>query len=274
MDNAAYQTKLNSAINAFYQSHWDKCRHLLKQLQEKSPNDIRPYFFDAMIPFWKYFFGGNQNKTANEFYQKSEKAIKVGLKNLKYQNSDTSVVLMLSGLYGYRSLVAANEKSYKIALQSGLHGFSYTRTLLMMNDDNPDALIGKGIFHYMIGSIPVELRWMTNIIGFSGNVSLGLSELKKAAESGGYSSTDAKMILCYLYNRSKNYQEALHYVKVLVDRYGDNIIFRYYYALELDKCGKKEEAASQYQYVIGHKNPDLSDLVVESQRNLKAILNR
>ncbi len=266
--NNAYDDQLNAAITAFYQSHWNKSGQLLRELKKERPEDIRPWFFEAMIPFWKYFFGGNNPAAAKEFYQKSEKAIQVGLKHLKKEPSDTSVVLLLSGLYGYRSLAAANEKEYKIALQSGIKGFSFTRHLLMMDDNNPNALIGKGIFHYMIGSTPVELRWMTNLVGFSGSVKMGLAELTKAADSNSYVSTDAMMILCYLYNRDKKYQEALDYAQKLVKRYNDNIIFRYYYAMSLEKCGHRQQAGQQYQMILNRPDSGLEELKKISKKRL------
>ncbi len=267
----AYDDQLNAAITAFYQSQWSKSGQLLQELKKERPDDIRPWFFEAMIPFWKYFFGGNNPADAKEFYQKSENAIQIGTKHLKKEPSDTSVVLLLSGLYGYRSLAAANEKEYKIALQSGIKGFSYTRHLLMMDDNNPNALIGKGIFHYMIGSTPVELRWMTNLAGFSGSIKMGLEELTNAAESNSYVSTDAMMILCYLYNRDKKYQEALDYAQKLVKRYNDNIIFRYYYAMSLEKSGYRQQAEQQYQMILDLPDSGLKELKIISEKRLMKI---
>jgi tetratricopeptide (TPR) repeat protein len=174
---------------------------------------------------------------------------------------------MLSGLYGYRSLVAAAEKEYTTAIKSGVTGFGYTRQILATNNDNEDALIGKGVFQYMVGSIPKEGRWMTNMIGMSGTVEGGFKELERAARSKSSSRIDAMMILAYLYDREKRHQDALRISKELVKAYPENIIFQFYLAKSLDMTNQVDKARDVYRYVV-EKDHDLKGLKTLSNQRL------
>lgn len=247
---SAYEQRMEQGIDAFYRSDWQQANMVFDQLQQLDPNNPRAFFFSSMVPFWQYFFGGGDPATAKNFLQTSDQAIKVAERRLKAAPRDTSVVFMLSGLHGYRSLVAAAEKEYSIAIQSGVTGFSYTRQLLSLDDSHEDALIGKGVFNYMMGSVPREGRWMTNMMGMSGDIELGFQELERAARSNSASRIEAKMILAYLYDREKRYDDALRVSKELVEAYPENIIFQFYLAKSLENTKRLTEATDAYRRVV------------------------
>jgi tetratricopeptide (TPR) repeat protein len=223
-----------------------------------------------MVPFWQYFFGGGDAKTAQEFLKTSDKAIQVAERRLKAAPRDTSVVFILSGLHGYRSLVAAAEKEYSTAVKSGVTGFGFTRQLLSLDDSNEDALIGKGVFNYMMGSVPREGRWMTNMMGMSGDIEAGFKDLERAAQSSSASSTEAKMILTYLYDREKRHEDALRVSRELVDDYPENIIFQYYLARSLDNLMKHSEATDVYKRVV-EMDSELKGLKSSSNDRLREL---
>ncbi len=264
-----YEQKLERGIEYFYQTDWDQAASIFNDLKLKDESDPRAYFFHAMIPFWEYFFGGNSSRAATDFLNRSEKAIEISSKRLNDNPHDTTMVLMLSGLFGYRSLVAAGEKNYQTAIQSGMTGFRYTRQLLTLDDQDPKALIGKGIFYYMVGTVPKELRWTTNIMGIKGDKEEGLEILEKAAASESYVSNDAKMILAYLYKKEEKYNKALEHIEDLCERYEENIIFQFSYAEILEKMNRQKEAIKVYRIVAQVQNHHLSALKNKSRNKLR-----
>lgn len=263
-----YERKLVEGIDAFYRYDWKQARTVFNDLKNQAPKDARAYFFDSMIPFWKYYFADNTPQAAKNFLKKSQKAIEIGQNKFEENPNDTTMVLMLSGLYGYQSLVAASENEYKTAIQSGMTGFRYTRQLLSLNSNNPNALIGKGMFYYMVGSVPNSLRWVTNVVGISGDKQEGLSVLEQAAKSESYVSNDAKMILAYLYQREGRYEKALPILKDLAQRYPKNIIFQYNIARVYEKKGNLTAAKRKYQKVLSMDAGDLQSLKKESEKRL------
>lgn len=268
-DSTGYDYKLHQGIDAFYKTDWGRAQNIFKELQVQYPDDARAYFFESMIPFWKYYFGSNSKQAADLFLKRSQQAIEISRRQLQKNPHDTTMVLMLSGLYGYRSLVAAGEQRYRTAIQSGMTGFKYTRQLLSLDADDPKALIGKGMFYYMTGSVPGGLKWVTNMVGMSGDRSQGLRALEKAARSDSYVSNDAKMILAYLYERDQLYQKALDHLKDLTQRYPENIIFQFNQARLLEKCRQPAAARQKYKQVLAMQTDSLQSLKEQSRDRLQ-----
>ena len=178
-DSLSFEEKLEHAVEQFYQTRWTKAQAIFNDLKEEYPKDPRPHFFESMMPFWEYFFIHQKSDLANKFLKQSESAVLLSEQQLDNNPNDTTMVFLLSGLHGYRSLVAASEKNYRVAMQSGITGFSYTRQLLSLGTNRPDAQIGRGMFYYMVGSIPGEVRWLTNLRVFAATLRWGSVNLRE-----------------------------------------------------------------------------------------------
>jgi len=263
--------RLERAISAFYDSKWTVAQEELSSLMKDHPEDTTVHFFDSMIPFWKYFFGGSDPEHAQQFLQRSDRAIRISERQLRRAPSDTSTVLLLSGLHGYRSLVAANEREFRVAIRSGMTGFSYTRQLLALNSDDPNAQLGRGVFNYMMGSIPREIRWATSFAGMSGDRDLGFQYLHEAASSNSHVSIDALMILTYLYIRDESFEEAFQTATTLVERHPNNIIFQYYLGKTAAKTGRRSIAAESFRSVVDAQNTDLRHLHEDAKKRLEEL---
>ncbi len=270
-DTTSYEQQLEEGLDAFYSSDWSKARSVFQNLQEDYPKDSRAYFFNAMIPFWKYYFADNSQQSANEFLEQSRTAIEISKARLDKNSRDTTMVLMLSGLYGYRSLVAASEKEYKEALQSGMRGFKYTRQLLSLDSDDPNALIGKGMFYYMVGSVPDGLKWVTNTVGMSADMQEGFDALEEVAQTESYVSNDAKMILAYLYEREDQNEKALSHLTDLTERHPQNIIFQYNRARLLEEDDQLTKAREKYELISDMETQELDQLKKKSKDRLKQL---
>lgn len=258
-------------IESFYKAEWEKTRSSLSDLKSIDSTDPMPYFMEAMIPFWAYFFGGMDSQNAIEFLELSDVAIKVTEKRLDVTPEDTSSILLLSGLHGYRSLVAAQEKKYSIAMSSGATGYGYTKSLMKMDNDNPNTLMGQGVFHYMVGSIPPEVKWMARLAGLSGDKQHGFMLLEKAAQSDSHVSNDARMFLAYLYNRDEEFTKAHHHLSQLVEQYPSNPIFHYNLGLVHESLGDEQSAQIAYSKVVSIGSKDLVELTRLSKERLSIL---
>lgn len=267
-DSLSFEEKLEYAIEQFYQTRWTKSEDLFDTLKAEYPDDPRPYFFESMMPFWEYFFIHQKSELADKFLNQSERAVALSEQRLANNPSDTTMVFLLSGLHGYRSLVAASEKEYRIAMQSGVTGFTYTRQLLSIDSNRPDAQIGRGMFYYMVGSIPGEVRWLTNLAGIRGDIEMGFRELEKAADSDNAVRYDAMMMLMYLHEKEEEISKAVEYAERLSDRYSENVIFLYKAAKLHELLGNTEQAAEKYRLVISLNNENLHELTKMSKNRV------
>lgn len=273
MGAESFDDRLNRGVDAFYRTDWELAATIFEELKREEPEDPMPWFFSSMMPFWEYFFIEQTDEKAGEFLEVSEKAVELSRKRLDNSPSDTTMVLMLSGLHGYRSLVAAGESNYRVAISSGLTGFNFTRKLLALGSDRPDARIGRGMFFYMVGSIPPEMRWASNMVGLRADTEQGFEELKKAAESDSYVSIDAKMMLMYLYNKEGRHEESLQYADELTESYPENIIFRFKKAEIHENAGNKMEAMALYELITTMKNPGFDSLRKLAGNRLQELKN-
>ncbi|MCH8568519.1 MAG: TTC39/IML2 family protein [Balneolales bacterium] len=271
--SAAEDIRLEKAIQLFYDTNWQDAQTLLDELKNDYRNDPTVFFYDSMLPFWAYFFAGGRSEQAQDFLSKSEKAIDISMRHLRTARNDTSTVLLLSGLYGYRSLVAASEKEYRTAIRSAMTGFGYTRQLLALNSDDPNAQMGRGVFNYMMGTIPSEIRWVTSFAGLSGDRESGFMQLEKAAGADTYVSRDALMILTYLYLRDEQYEDALRTSSLLVEKHPQNLIFKFYKAKSLEKNGEVDEAIVFFQSISQSTNTGFSYLIKMAEEEYQRLSN-
>lgn len=269
----SYDQMLEEGMTAFYETRWYVANDIFDEMKKTSPEDPRAYFFESMIPFWEYFFVNQKAELANEFLEISEDAINFSEIKLAENPGDTTLVLMLSGLHGYRSLVAAGEKEYRTAMQSGVTGFKYTRQLLSLDSTRPDAQIGRGMFYYMVGSVPREARWLTNMIGVKGDIEMGFEEIKKAANSESAVSNDAMMMLMYLYDKEERYDEALVYADQLTAKFPENVIFHFKKGQIYSKKGNIDAAIQSFKQVILLDNSYLTELKVLSEGHIEKLRN-
>jgi tetratricopeptide (TPR) repeat protein len=262
---------LLDGIEAYYQTDWGEANLYFQKVKDEDPSDPRPYFFEAMMPFLEYFFIEQSETLANRFLEKSEIAVELSSERLEDSPNDTTMVLLLSGLHGYRGLVAADQNNHRIALSSGLTGFNYTRKLLSIDTDRADARIGRGMFYYMVGSIPSGMKWAANIVGLSADIDDGFAELKKAAESNTYIRNDALMMLMYLYSREEQYTDALQYAEELTSTLPDNVIFLYKKAEIYEQLDDREQAVSTYKRIVALDNEHLQRVTSISRDRIKKL---
>lgn len=267
-DKLSFEDKLERAVEEFYQTRWTKSQKLFNDLKEEYPADPRPHFFESMMPFWEYFFIHQKSELADKFLKQSERAVDLSEQRLEDNSSDTTMVLLLSGLHGYRSLVAASESNYRVAMQSGVTGFTYTRQLLSIDSNRPDAQIGRGMFYYMVGSIPSEVRWLTNLAGIRGDVEMGFLELEKAAESDNAVRYDAMMMLMYLHEKEEEINKSIEYAERLTDRFSENVIFLYKAAELHEQLGNTERAVENYRQIISLSNENLQEITEMSKNRI------
>ena len=272
-----YEDTMSAGIEAFYKTDWGTANRYFAEIKDRYPENPRPYFFESMMPFMKYFFIDDSADLAEDFLKKSEKALELSHRQLENEPSDTTMVLMLSGLYGYRGLVAAGQNHHQIAIRSGLKGFQFTRKLLSLNSQRPDARIGKGMFYYMIGSVPEGMKWATNMLGFSADKESGFEELKAAAESDSYVRNDALMMLMYLYHKEERLDDALFYAEKLTSSLPENVIFSFKKAQILEEMERLDEAEMIYKQISDSGNdnfPSLKLICKEKTQELKKISER
>lgn len=267
----AFEEILVESLNAFYETEWEQAESLLQIAMETNKQDPRPLFFRSMIPFWEYFFVEQTPVLAQQFLERSQLAVEKSEERLEQNPADTTSVLLLSALHGYRSLVAAGESEYRIAIKSGMTGFQFTRKLMSMDSERPEVMIGKGMFYYMIGSVKKEAQWLVNTLGVSADVEMGFEQLRRASESEEQVSTEAMMMLMYLYDKEERYDDAAEVAEDLVNRHPGNKIFHFKRGEILESMGRVDASADSYRRVLTAPSGSLQELNRKADQKLATL---
>lgn len=262
---------LESGQRDFYQSEWQDARICFRELQRRSPEDPVGFFMESMIPFWEYYFVSRDSELASQFFDLSEEAIVRAERQLQSNPETTGAIAMLSGLYGYRSLVASKEGAIREAFRSGRRGYEYTQQLMNLESSNPEIDIGRGIYHYMAGSVPGSLRWLAHLFGLRGEKQTGVEYLEQAAGSDSFSRLDARLILSVIYKREGLEKSALRHLDKLLSIYEKNRIFLLLKADLLMEMGAGEEAIRLYDQLIDRADPRWERLVIQARERSRAL---
>ena len=89
-----------------------------------------------------------------------------------------------------------------------------------------DAQLITGINEYMLGSIPILLRWMIHIDGVKGDKQIGIERLETVSRKGRYLKPFAKILLAAIHQREKRFAESGEVLRELVREFPENPLFR------------------------------------------------
>jgi tetratricopeptide (TPR) repeat protein len=93
---------------------------------------------------------------------------------------------------------------------------------LALDPHRADAGLLVGLYRYTVGCLPLGMRLMARLAGFSGNRSAGLQLVEDAARQQSNVQTNAMFMLVLLYNREGRPADALRIIEQLQRRYPRN----------------------------------------------------
>lgn len=149
----------------------------------------------------------------------------------------------------------------------------------------------SGIQEVILGAVPDRYSWIIKIAGLSGTPETGIKQLKdyhQFTRQSAYPELEAIMILAHVYiQNSSGDGEALDFLRGIADPPLGNPLFRFTYALALNKAGKNHETISLLEkypqgseelpfhfldYLLGEAK--LNRLDDDASRYLESFLNR
>ena len=175
-------------------------------------------------------------KVRDSFYAAVNKAQSVANSALAINAEDTNALfakcLALGSLTDYMALI---EKKQMQSLSTNKEGYRDAKRLLKIAPDFYDANLTTGFTEYLIGSIPLVVRWFVRFDDVQGDKKQGVNNLKIVAEKGHYLRPFAKILLATAYLRDKKPGEAQKLLKELNGTYPQNALLK----RELDRLSAK-----------------------------------
>ena len=117
------------------------------------------------------------------------------------------------------------EKKRLSSLKLHKESHNYSRQLLEIDPDYPDAYLTSGFYEYLVGDLPFFLRWFIHFDGVEGDKEKGIERLKYVSKNARYSAGFAKVLLAAVYLREKRPADSVEMLSQLHQAYPRNPLF-------------------------------------------------
>lgn len=149
----------------------------------------------------------------------------------KLPTADARRNAYLSELYGKRGLIEFLRGDY---IKAPLHiRESYNHIQINKKLFPTDASTQKmlGMYNVILSGVPQKYQWVTNALGFKGNLSLGMKQLENAAENGQIMRWESNFVLYYAQKSMlSNAKDAIKYLITEQKKSGESIVTDFFLA--------------------------------------------
>jgi tetratricopeptide (TPR) repeat protein len=224
MDWLEVHNKTLHGIDLLYNMEFDASARTFDSVRQLAPGDPRGHFFGSMVDFWRYSLSRDE-RAYERFVEGTERVIDVCEELLDNNPRDVKARFYLGGILGYRGLAHQANGSILKAVKDGKVGFGYLEEAVRMDTSLYDARMGFGLFTYLVAKVPRSFKWVTSMLGFSGDLEGGLRLMSEAAAHGVYTRSEASFFLSQFLFNEHRYDEAFTYLTPLLEKYPDNALF-------------------------------------------------
>jgi hypothetical protein len=260
--SAALQREANDAA---YNLDFERAKDLFAQAIAADPNDAGAYRGAASLCWLRVLFLrgtvlvedylGHLKSTSDvpmpppppdldtAFHQQIDRAIALGEHAVDQRYNVASSHYELGAALGiYASYAGSVEGRVFGAMRLGRRAFSESEMALELDSRETRAGLVAGTYRYLVSSLPMAVRVMAYIVGFSGGKEEGLRLIEKAAATPSEVQADAKTALVLIYNRERRFDDAVNVLHSLERSYPQNRLFLLEEASTLLRGNKAAEA--------------------------------
>jgi len=167
-------------------------------------------------------------QTEATFFAAIDKALNLSQRQLNQNPRDTTALHARAVAFAFRSnwnfLV---RKAWRDSLRDATAARKLEDQILVINPQDPDAPLGRGVHEYIIGGLPWTWRTLGFIVGFHGDKVRGLATVERVAKYGTRNKPDAELMLCAFYRRDRVSIKALPLLADLIRRWPRNYLLRF-----------------------------------------------
>jgi hypothetical protein len=165
--------------------------------------------------------------TRTAFQSELTSAQREAERNIAAKPDDTDALFTLSLVSGLQAdYLALIEKKQWQSLSFFKQSQTWSMRLLKSRPDFADAELTGGACEYLIGSLPIVVRWFIRVDGVEGQKGLATKKLERVATSGRYLGPFARILLAIVHLREKQPSRALAILNQLSRDFPHNPLFR------------------------------------------------
>lgn len=241
-------------LDLIYNMQFDEALHAAQGLIDLAPAHPIGYFCRAAVYWqWRLLALEAQQRAVllRQFHQATQRAREVAAQLPATQA--TEAAFYLGVVYGMQARMHVVERQYIRALLAAKQGSNYLQQCVARAPDWYDAYAGLGMYSYALSRAPGFLRGIVQqLIGIAGDREKGLQALEQARAHGHLSAPEATSLLAKIYALpdEKQYDKAYVLLEHLVQRYPNNIDYRYRLAIVCAYLGRWDRARQVHRSLV------------------------
>ena len=253
--------EIKVGLELCYNFKWNLAEENFSGIIKEHPEKTDGYHFLSGIYLWYYL--GNRNKDDfTSFVKYSDKAIEIAQAELDEKPQNSYINYLLGSNYMYRAIAFTREENYLDAVWASKKSETYLNAALELDPKFTDSYLGLGLYNFAVGQIPSAFQWALSLAGIQGDKQIGINYIKKAATQGRLAKVEAQYYLSQILSEVLFENEAaLYYLRNLIRKYPDNLLFNYSYAVLEVKERNLRDAQKILSKIVRLDNPRFSQII-------------
>jgi len=230
--------------------HFEAASKLIPQLSDKKYQA----YYRSNILIYKYL--STQNP---KYYEEMEEVWDQAVQLVEESAAgDTLREILLSDLYGKRAVIAFLDKRYFQAIRFTRLSHKMIEASQDKYGDHIEQMKIRGLFNALLGAIPQKYQWISNTLGYKGDIDIARHQLEKAAKNSHILRQEAVFILFYVEKNMLNETEkAVARIENSRKIYGANILIDFTLASAYLNLKKSPKALSILDRRAIYKNAEV-----------------
>jgi len=233
LDDPAFREDARRGLDRLYDMDFTGANAIFAGIEQRYPGHPVGPFLAALAPWWEIQVDPDDDSHDDAFFDAMDEVIDRCDRRLRKDKDDIDALFFKAGALAFRGRLHTDRKQWLRAARDGQKAMHYFDEVRKRQPDNPDLLMGLGLFDYLAAVAPEQYPILKPFARFfpKGDRARGLQELSQAVERGTFVPTEAAFCLVQIhYIFERDYATALHYARWLRDRYPNNSLFHIYEA--------------------------------------------
>lgn len=256
----------NAGLQQAYLFEFQNAEKTFNNVINKYPANPAGYFHLSQIYLW-YYLGSKDQGDLRVFQKFTDIALEKTNIYLDKFGSKPVYLNIIGNLYMHMAMVAAVEEKTLDAFWATKKAYGFFEDAIELDENYSSAFLGLGLLEYSLSYVPSMFKWVISLSGLGSDKEKGYRLISKAYK---YSFTQGakvessfhlgKIVAEYL----GDYSKSVSILKELVQKYPNNLLFRYQLSLALIEKRDLNEAENNLQFIIKNKQPKFIQTVAYS----------